>query len=278
MNTGAAGWMARPWDSALSQNRSIAAPPRTYQVGSGRGTVITASAATVIVGLGSMAFGQFQMIQTTGPALAIAIFVTLIAGLTFTPALLGVFGHYLFWPMHERDESTVNPRGFFVRLAGGVSRRPALVGAVLLVALLVPVSGITAMRSNFDAVSDLPSTSDARVGFDLVAQHLGKGRIMPVNGVIEAGPGTDLLAPASLARLRDVTEALATTPGATATPMRAVRSSGLSAAEMTRPAERSSCRGRRWLERSQNLTTPWSSPVKYISPSWLKATTPTLPS
>ncbi len=177
------------------------------------GAVITASAATVIVGLGSMAFGQFQMIQTTGPALAIAIFVTLIAGLTFTPALLGVFGHYLFWPMHERDESTVNPRSFFVRLAGVVTRRPALVGAVLLVALLVPVSGITAMRSNFDAVSDLPATSDARVGFDLVAQHLGKGRIMPVNGVIEAGPGTDLLAPASLARLRDVTEALATTPG-----------------------------------------------------------------
>jgi RND superfamily putative drug exporter len=115
--------------------------------------------------------------------------------------------------MHERDESTVNPRGFFVRLAGGVSRRPALVGAVLLVALLVPVSGITAMRSNFDAVSDLPATSDARVGFDLVAQHLGKGKIMPVNGVIEAGHGTDLLAPTSLARLRDVTRALARTPG-----------------------------------------------------------------
>jgi putative drug exporter of the RND superfamily len=177
------------------------------------GAVITASAATVIVGLGSMAFGQFQMIQTTGPALAIAIFVTLIAGLTFTPALLGVFGHYLFWPRHERDESAVNPRGFFVRLAGGVSRRPALVGAVLLVALLVPVGGITAMRSNFDAVSDLPRTSDARAGFDLVAQHLGRGKIMPVNGVIQAGSGTDLLAPSSLARLRDVTRALAKTPG-----------------------------------------------------------------
>ncbi|MGO9178553.1 MAG: MMPL family transporter [Candidatus Limnocylindrales bacterium] len=177
------------------------------------GAVITASAATVIVGLGSMAFGQFQMIQTTGPALAIAIFVTLLAGLTFTPALLGIFGHYLFWPMHQRDESIVNPRSFFVRLAGGVTRRPAIVGAVLLVVLLVPVSGITAMRSNFDAVSDLPSTSDARVGFDLVAQHLGKGKIMPVNGVIKAGHGTDLLAPMSLARLRDVTRALARTPG-----------------------------------------------------------------
>ena len=177
------------------------------------GAVITASAATVIVGLGSMAFGQFEMIQTTGPALAIAIFVTLLAGLTFTPALLGIFGHYLFWPLHDRDESAVNPRGFFVRLAGGVSRRPAVVGVLLLVVLLVPIAGITGMRSNFDAVSDLPSTSDARAGFDLVAQHLGRGKIMPVNGVIEVGGGTDLLAPASLARLRDVTQALAKTPG-----------------------------------------------------------------
>ncbi len=177
------------------------------------GAVITASAATVIVGLGSMAFGQFEMIQTTGPALAISIFVTLLAGLTFTPALLGIFGHYLFWPLHDRDESTVNPSGFFARLAGAVSRRPTLIGGVLLLALLVPVTGITAMRSNFDAVTDLPSTSDARIGFDLVAQHLGRGKIMPVNAVIQVGSGTDLLAPASLARIRDVTEALARTPG-----------------------------------------------------------------
>jgi RND superfamily putative drug exporter len=177
------------------------------------GAVITASAATVIVGLGSMAFGEFGMIQTTGPALAITIFVTLIAGLTLTPALLGIFGHYLFWPMHERDESGANPRSFFARLAAAVSRRPAVVASVLIAALLLPVAGIPAMRTSFDAVSDLPATSDARAGFDLVARHLGRGKIMPVNGVIETQPGTDLLAPSSLRKLRDATLALAGTSG-----------------------------------------------------------------
>ena len=177
------------------------------------GAVITASAATVIVGLGSMAFGQFGMIQTTGPALAIAILVTLFAGLTLAPALLGIFGHYLFWPMHERDESAVNPRSFFARLAAAVSRRPAAVAGALILALLVPVAGISAMRPNFDAVSDLPTTSDARAGFDLVAQHLGKGKIMPLNGVILAGTGTNLLSPASLAQIRDATQAVARTVG-----------------------------------------------------------------
>ena len=74
------------------------------------GAVISASAATVIVGLGSMAFGTFRMIKTTGPALAVAIFVTLISGLTLAPALLGIFGHYLFWPAHERGAEE-DPRG-----------------------------------------------------------------------------------------------------------------------------------------------------------------------
>ena len=177
------------------------------------GAVITASAATVIVGLGSMAFGQFGMIQTTGPALAIVIFVTLLVGLTLAPALLGIFGHYLFWPRHERDESTVNAGSFFARLAAVVSRRPAVVTGALVVALLVPLVAIPSMKTNFDATSDLPQDSDARLGFDLVTEHLGKGEIMPVSGVIEASSGTDLLSPASLAQVREATRAVAGTAG-----------------------------------------------------------------
>ena len=177
------------------------------------GAVITASAATVIVGLGSMIFGSFGMIQTTGPALAVAVFVTLLAGLTLAPALLAIFGHYLFWPAHEKADAAADPTGFFARLAGAVSRRPVLVTVVLLAALLVPVAHVPAMRTNFDVLTDLPTTSDARQGFDQVAAHLGKGKIMPSTGVVEAGQGVDLLAPASLERLRDVTQALVKTNG-----------------------------------------------------------------
>ncbi|MGZ8437266.1 MAG: MMPL family transporter, partial [Candidatus Limnocylindrales bacterium] len=177
------------------------------------GAVITASAATVIVGLGSMAFGQFGMIQTTGPALALTIFVTLLVALTLAPALLGIFGHYLFWPRHERDESVVNAGSLFARIAAVVSRRPAVVTGALILALAVPLTAIPSMRTNFDATSDLPKTSDARVGFELVTEHLGKGKIMPVSGVIEADTGTDLLSPASLGEIRDATRAVASTPG-----------------------------------------------------------------
>jgi RND superfamily putative drug exporter len=177
------------------------------------GAVISASAATVIVGLGSMAVADFGMIQTTGPALAITIFVTLLAGLTLAPALLAIFGHYLFWPLHERDHSSLDTRSLFARLAAGVSRRPGLVTIALLAALLIPTAALPSMRSNFDVLAELPSNSDARAGFEQVAAHLGKGRIMPATALVQARAGADLLSPSSLAWLRSTGAALASVPG-----------------------------------------------------------------
>ncbi|HEY6014343.1 MAG TPA: MMPL family transporter, partial [Candidatus Limnocylindrales bacterium] len=129
------------------------------------------------------------------------------------PALLGIFGHYLFWPRHERDESTVDAGSLFARLAMLVSHRPALVTGALVLALALPITAIPSSRTNFDATSDLPKDSDARLGFELVTTHLGKGRIMPVNGAIEIGADTDFLSPASLAQVRDATLAVAAIPG-----------------------------------------------------------------
>ena len=177
------------------------------------GAVISASAATVIVGLGAMAFGDFGMIQTTGPALAVGIFVTLVAGLTLAPALLAIFGHYLFWPRHTRTEPEGEPGGFFARLAAMVSHHPALVTGVLLVVLVIPALGVTQMRTNFDVLAELPASSDARAGFDVVAAHLGRGKVFQAAGIVDGGPDSDLLEPASLARLLAVMQGLAATPG-----------------------------------------------------------------
>ena len=177
------------------------------------GAVISASAATVIVGLGSMAFAEFGMIQTMGPALAVAIFVTLVAGLTLTPALLAIFGHYLFWPRHAETRTEGEPKGFFASLAAAVSRHPGIVTVALLAALLIPTTYMGRMQTNFDVLAELPAESDARLGFDQVADHLGKGKVVQATGVIDAGAGANILSAASLARLRDVSVALAAADG-----------------------------------------------------------------
>jgi RND superfamily putative drug exporter len=88
------------------------------------GAVIAASAATVIVGLSSMAIASFGMIQSTGPALAITIAITLVAGLTLTPALLVIFGKPLFWPRHPTETDHHGDRGVWARIATVITRRP----------------------------------------------------------------------------------------------------------------------------------------------------------
>ena len=177
------------------------------------GAVISASAATVIVGLTAMAFADFEMIRTTGPALGVAVFITLLAGLTLAPALLGIFGHYLFWPLHMRTAGEGEPDGFFARLAAGVSRHPGVVTLALVVGLSIPILYVPQARTNFDTLAELPATSDARAGYDIVATHLGKGRITQSTALIDAGATGELLAPATLAKLRDTVAALDATPG-----------------------------------------------------------------
>ncbi|MCU0505748.1 MAG: MMPL family transporter, partial [Chloroflexi bacterium] len=167
------------------------------------GGVISASAATVIVGLAAMAFAAFGMIRTTGPALGVAVFITLLAGLTLTPALLGIFGHYLFWPLHMKAAADSEPDGFFARLAAAVSRHPGIVTVALSVALFIPILYVPQAQTNFDTLAELPAASDARAGYDVVAEHLGKGRITQSTVVVDGGGSTDMLAPAMLARLRD---------------------------------------------------------------------------
>ncbi len=177
------------------------------------GAVISASAATVIVGLAAMAFADFEMIRTIGPALGVAVFITLLAGLTLTPALLGIFGHYLFWPLHMRTAGDGEPDGFFARLASGVSRHPGVVTVALTVVLAIPILYVPQAKTNFDTLAELPESSDARAGYDIVAAHLGKGRITQSTALIDAPGSGDMLAPASLARLRDTVAALEATPG-----------------------------------------------------------------
>ncbi len=64
------------------------------------GAVIASSAGTVIVGFAAQGVAKFGMFRTVGPAMAVAVLVTLVAGLTLTPALMRAFGRKLFWPAH----------------------------------------------------------------------------------------------------------------------------------------------------------------------------------
>jgi RND superfamily putative drug exporter len=168
------------------------------------GAVIAASAATVIVGLTSMVVARFGMIQTTGPALAITIFVTLLAGLTLTPSLLAIFGRRLFWPLHEKTRTTSDEeRGMWAALARRITARPGLLAGVVLAVLVLPALALPQLKENFDVLNELPSGAESRVGFETLSKHLAEGQLMPLSVLVKV-PGDAATAITSGEGLSDV--------------------------------------------------------------------------
>ena len=168
------------------------------------GAVITASAATVIVGLTSMLAARFGMIQTTGPALAITIFITLLAGLTLTPSLLAIFGRRLFWPLHEKTRTASDEdRGFWAALARRITARPGLLAGLVLILLVIPALGLPMLKENFAVLNELPAGAESRQGFETLSQHLAEGQLMPLTVLIKE-PGSSATAFSSRQGLTDI--------------------------------------------------------------------------
>jgi RND superfamily putative drug exporter len=177
------------------------------------GAVIAASAATVIVGLGSMIVASFGMIQTTGPALAIAIFVALLAGLTLAPSLLAIFGRRLFWPLHEQTrEARADDQGFWATVGRRITERPGLIAGLVLVVLMVPLFTLPGLKQSFDVLDELPAGAESREGFQTLAAHLGSGQLLPLTVLVKV-PGGDMSSSAAMAQIEALRARIAAMPG-----------------------------------------------------------------
>ena len=178
------------------------------------GAVITASAATVIVGLSAMAAASFGMIQTIGPALAVTVAITLAAGLTLTPSLALLAGRWLYWPRHDAVvEGEGRQPGAWDRLAAGITRRPGRVAAVVITVLAVPLLALPYLEVEFDTLKELPAKTESRRGFDAVAAHFDRGQLLPISVLLEARDGVDLGSPAGLAEIGRFSQALGDVEG-----------------------------------------------------------------
>ncbi|HVW34541.1 MAG TPA: MMPL family transporter, partial [Acidimicrobiia bacterium] len=163
--------------------------PALRRAGNAVGPVISASAATVVLGVLSFLAARVLIVRTTGPVFAIGVATVLAAGLTLTPALLRLAGRHAFWPATVRTEE---PSRRWVRMAALVERRPGPVLAGGLLLLLVPSAGLLPMRQAYDLVRELPRSTEARQGFEVIATHYPSGAVSPLYLVVERNrPLTD---------------------------------------------------------------------------------------
>ena len=163
------------------------------------GHAVFFSGVTVAIGLALLLLMPVPFIQSIGVGGVLIPIVSIAAALTLLPALLGVLGHridrlrVLPQGMLERREDP--ERGIWARLARLIMRRPlpiALAAGALLLAAAIPVPELSL---SLGATTNLPGSSDAVRGSELLARTLGRGATSPINVVVDRG------APASVARL-----------------------------------------------------------------------------
>jgi len=199
----------------ISRVRETRCGPDGLRVGLQRATtavapVISASAATVTLGFFAFLAAKLGLFRSFGPALGLAIAVTLLAGLTLTPALLRLAGTAAFWPNRNSGDRSAS-RARWERLSRTVGRRPAVVLVTGTVLLALPAVGVTRLHQSFDILSELPSSADARQGFEMLSRHYPAGLLAPVYLVVSADGS--LLDNDRLVAVDRLTDTLRTVPG-----------------------------------------------------------------
>src|SRR6266540_961428 len=169
------------------------------------GPAIIASGSTVILSLLCLLVAELNSTKSLGPVMAIGIAVGLCAMLTLLPALLVIFGRWLFWPVRPTLGSPEpTERVLWARIGRRMVRRPRPVWVVTAVALGAMALGLTGLKAsglqNRDAFR---TTQNSVTGEQALDRHFAAGAGDPVQVIGRA--------PAS----RELRSAVAGTPGVT---------------------------------------------------------------
>src|ERR1700728_4112417 len=171
------------------------------------GPAIIASAGTVILGLLTLSFAELNSTKSLGPVLAIGVAVALVSMMTLLPALLLIFGRWIFWPVkpaYGTPEPTV--QGFWARVGRRIAVRPRVVWIVTALILGVMALGLTGLKASglTAAESFVGHHPDSVVGQAVISQNFPAGAGQPVYVVGNTPQAAQLLA------------AVKSTPGITA--------------------------------------------------------------
>ncbi|QLL09625.1 RND family transporter [Mycobacterium vicinigordonae] len=172
------------------------------------GKVIAASAATVAVTFLAMVFTKLEVFSSVGPAISISIVVSLLAAVTFLPAVLVLTGRR-GWIKPRRDLTSRIWRISGIRIV----RRPRIHLAASLVVLIGLASCMAAVRYNYDDLKSLPDDVDSSRGYEAMNRHFPMNSMTPMVLFIQSSH--DLRKPAALADLEQVAARVSQVPDIT---------------------------------------------------------------
>jgi RND superfamily putative drug exporter len=152
------------------------------------GESIVTSGATVIISFLALAGTSMVMLQTMGIVVGCGVIVTLLASLTFAPALAAILGDRIFWPnsgerfaRYAESIKAKNKRkgGYFAR-SGSFSVKHGKVVILLAVLVTVPTFYVYATTTpNYNMLGSASDSLESISASNVLTDSFGGGRLMP---------------------------------------------------------------------------------------------------
>ena len=161
------------------------------------GPAIIASGGTVILSLLTLTVAELNSTKSLGPVLAIGVGVALVSMMTLLPALLVIFGRWMFWPVKPTFGSAEpTTRGIWAGVGRRIAARPRIVWigtALVLGAMALGLTGLNASGLS-SAEAFVGHHPDSVVGQTVIDQNFPAGAGQPVVVVGNVAQGAQLLA------------------------------------------------------------------------------------
>ncbi len=153
------------------------------------GEVIASAAGVVIVAFLALLLSTLSLFRSLGPTLAIAVAVTLVAGLTLVPAVVSLLGPRVFWPSKAWQREPKGTR--FAAIGQAVGRRPAVFAAVSGLVLVVLAIGALGFKPTFDLASaGISSSAESVTALKTLEKGLPPGATDPTEIYLHATSGS----------------------------------------------------------------------------------------
>lgn len=154
-----------------------------------RGVVepILASGSTVIAGLMVLLLSDLSSNRGLGPVGSIGIASSMLAALTLLPALLVVFGRWIFWPrIPKHGDEDEKLSGIWSKVGSLVERRPQRVWISTAALLIIFAAFAPTLKSDGLAQTEAFTTkTDSVIGLEKLGEHFPSGEGTPVEIVVD---------------------------------------------------------------------------------------------
>ena len=163
-------------------------------------SAIAASAATVSLGLLCLLAADLPATRGLGPVCAVGVLATFAVMTTLLPALVVLFGRWVFWPFVPHAGAGAERHHNWRAIATGVGRYPRLVWLVTAAALLALTGGIGSLGLGMPGDKSFTTEVGSVTGQHMIEEHFAAGVASPaqiiaaagsVDRVSEAARGTD---------------------------------------------------------------------------------------